>query len=172
MPIPDYQSLMLPLLKLLSNGQELSLREAIGILSEKFQLTDEEKKELLPSGLQPVIDNRVGWARTYLKKAGLVESTRRGYIIITHRGLEALQQNPSEINHAFLVQYPEYVEFKSRKIPDKNDNGDGKTTPEEMIEEGYQRIRQELAQELLSQIKKNTPNFFEKLVVELLVKMG
>ena len=172
MAIPDYQSLMLPLLKLLSNGQELSLREAIGILSEKFQLTDEEKKELLPSGLQPVIDNRVGWARTYLKKAGLVESTRRGYIIITHRGLEALQQNPSEINHAFLVQYPEYVEFKSRKIPDKNDNGDGKTTPEEMIEEGYQRIRQELAQELLSQIKKNTPNFFEKLVVELLVKMG
>lgn len=79
MPIPDYQTLMLPLLKFLSNGKELPMREVIEHLSKEFNLTNEERKTLLPSGQQSVFDNRVGWARTFLKKAGLVESPRRGY---------------------------------------------------------------------------------------------
>lgn len=93
MSIPDYQTLMLPLLKLLVDKQEHSLRETIEALAEEFGLTEPERKELLPSGQQPVFDNRVGWARTYMKKAGLLETTRRGYFRITDRGLEVLKQN-------------------------------------------------------------------------------
>ena len=116
MSIPDYQTLMLPLLKLLVDKQEHSLRETIEALAEEFGLTEPERKELLPSGQQPVFDNRVGWARTYMKKAGLLETTRRGYFRITDRGLEVLKQNPPIINDAFLMQFPEFVKFKIKGI--------------------------------------------------------
>ncbi len=113
MPIPEFQSLMLPLLKLLEDKQEYSMREIIETLAWEFDLTDTEKQKMLPSGQQTFFDNRVSWARTYLKKAGLVESPRRAFVKITNRGLEVIQQNLKEINNNFLSQYPEFVEFRN-----------------------------------------------------------
>lgn len=175
MSIPDYQTLMLPLLKLLVDKQEHSLRETIEALAEEFGLTEPERKELLPSGQQPVFDNRVGWARTYMKKAGLLETTRRGYFRITDRGLEVLKQNPPIINDAFLMQFPDFVKFKNKRVKlfkQTDQNELIQKTPKELLEYGYQSIRDNLAQELLNQVKNSSPEFFEKLVVELLVKMG
>lgn len=104
MTIPDYQTVMLPLLRFASDQKEHSLREAIEILGNHFELNEAERKELLPSGRQATFDNRVGWARTYMKKAGLLESPRRGRFKITSKGLEALEKNPQTINVKFLEQ--------------------------------------------------------------------
>ncbi|NLA11729.1 MAG: restriction endonuclease [Firmicutes bacterium] len=175
MAIPGYQDLMLPLLKLLGDKKEWSLRQSIDTLAKEFGLSEKEKKELLPSGQQPVFDNRVGWARTYMKKAGLVESTRRGYFRIAERGLEVLKQKPSVINDKFLKRYKEFVEFqapKSKATKAATEVTTTPKTPKELIEEGYQNMRASLAQELLSQVKQSSPDFFERLVVELLVRMG
>jgi len=101
MAIPDYQSLMLPLLKLLLDEEEHKTREFVGELSDKFGLSEEQRKELLPSGHQSIIENRIGWARTYILKAGLLSSTRRGYIKITQKGLEVLEQKPEKIKINF-----------------------------------------------------------------------
>lgn len=176
MPIPDYQSLMLPLLKFVGDGQEHSLRQTIATLADEFNLTEEERSELLPSGQQAIFDNRVGWARTYLKKAGILETTRRGFYRITKRGQEILRQNLSRIDTAFLMQFPEFLEFKSasrfRSEEAENLESEEKQTPEEMIETAYQSLRQELAVDLLQLIKDRSPTFFERLVIDLLVKMG
>ena len=107
MAIPDYQTVMLPLLKTLGNQQEYHIRQAIEKLAINFEITDEERKTTLPSGTQPLFDNRVHWAKVYLKKAGLLDNTRRGYIEISQRGLDVLKSNPSTINVAFLKKYPE-----------------------------------------------------------------
>src|SRR5438552_1958920 len=122
MPIPDFQTAMLPFLQLASDRQERSLRETVEALSDKFNLTDEERGQRLPSGQQTRMANRVGWAGTHLKKAGLLESTRRGYIRITDRGLDVLKQNLGKIDLGFLDQFPGHKEFRtgsqsgSRKI--------------------------------------------------------
>ncbi|MEW5706516.1 MAG: winged helix-turn-helix domain-containing protein [Actinomycetota bacterium] len=106
MAIPDYQTIMLPLLEFAGDEKEHSLREAVDVLADKFGLTSDERKELLPSGRQTVFDNRVSWARTYLKKAGLLVSPRRGYFSISHRGLEVLKEKPQRIDVLFLIQVP------------------------------------------------------------------
>jgi len=176
MPIPGYQSIMLPLLKFAGDKKEHSFREAIEHIANIFNLSEEERKEVLPSGQQYIIDNRVGWARTYLKKARLLESTKRSYFKITDLGLEVLQKNPKEINLKFLEQFPQFIEFRNLR----NENGEEeekeeetvKQTPQELLEYGYQRIKKDLAFELLNFVKKSSPRFFEKLVVELLIKMG
>ena len=177
MAIPDFQSIMLPLLRFLIDRKEHSLRETIEALAEEFNLTEEERKELLPSGQQATFGNRVGWARTYMKKAGLVKSTRRGYFQITERGLDVLRQNPPKINTAFLKQFPEFIEFQTPRRETKGeaieqDIVEIQQTPEEEIEAVYQRVRQSLATELLQTIKSCSPAFFERLVVDLLIKMG
>src|SRR5215203_3745168 len=105
---------MLPLLKLAADGQEHSAREAVEKLADHFGLSEDERKELLPSGSQATFDNRVGWARTYMKKAELLESPRRGYFKITDRGKQVLKQNPDVINNKLLERYPEYRAFKAR----------------------------------------------------------
>ena len=115
MAIPDYQSIMLPLLRFAADGNEHSLRESIEGLSEQFGLTDAEKNELLPSGQQPRFDNRVAWSRSYLSMAALLESTRRGYFRITQRGRDVLSKNPREINVKFLGQFPEFIEFRAKR---------------------------------------------------------
>jgi len=109
--IPDYESIMLPFLKKLSDGNEHKFRDLIEELAEEFNLSAEEKKELLPSGTSPIFDNRVGWARTYLKKAGLIEAPKRGISVITEKGIEVLKQNPKKIDVAFLKKFPAFVEF-------------------------------------------------------------
>ena len=182
MPVPDYQSLMLPLLKFAADKEDHTLRESIDVLAEEFNLTEEERREMLPSGQQAIFQNRVAWASTYLRKSALLESTRRGVFRITERGIGVLKQNPSEINVRYLKQFPEFIEFNSQKKDENRGESDSEIrdnsivvderTPEESLEHSYQRIRNELAVELLSQIKGCTPSFFEKLVVELLVKMG
>ena len=176
MAIPDYQAIMLPLLRFAGDGAEHSLREAIESLADEFKLSDEERRELLPSGQQEVFDNRVGWARTYMKKAGLLRTTRRGFFEITERGSEALRKKPEKIDGKFLEQFQEFREFKSLRhqpIPsDEQEEGEQKRTPEEALERAYQNLRTDLAADLITQIKQSPPALFERLVVELLVKMG
>jgi len=176
MPIPNYQTFMLPLLRLAGDGIEHSLRDAIESLAKEFRLSEEERREMLPSGLQAVFANRVGWARTYMKKAGLLTSPRRGYFAITKRGKEALAAGPSRIDTEFLDQYPEFREFRAlRRQPSASDamaEDEQTRTPEEALERAYQNLREDLAAELLAQIKQSPPSLFERLVVELLVKMG
>jgi restriction system protein len=172
MSIPDYQSIMLPLLSLLSDLKEHPFRDIVETLSKTFQLTGEESKELLPSGQQAVFDNRVGWARTYLKKAGLIDSPKRGLNKITQRGLEVLENKPNLINVKFLERFPEFVDFKTtkkdlteveEKVVEPNTQ-----TPEETLEYSYQKIRKDFAQDLLNKVVNLPPSFFEKFVVELL----
>jgi len=178
MAIPDFQSLMLPLLKVVADGREYRLRDVVELLAEEFHLTDEERQQLLPSGRYPTFDNRIAWAKTYLKKAGLIDQPRRAYFQITERGQEVLKNSPRLINMKFLEQFPEYIAFKENSeqveaqqqitpsISAQNE------TPEELIESGARTIRKELAEEILQRIKGCPPAFFERLVVELLVKMG
>jgi len=178
MPIPDFQTIMLPLLTFARDGAEHTLRETIDALAEEFQLTVEERNTLLPSGQQAVFDNRVGWARTYLKKAGLLESTRRGYYRITDRGQQVLRQNPQRIDITFLRRFPEFIEFQrttqlsTDDIRNENEEDSKPRTPEETIETAYQKLRESLAAELLQLIKERSPSFFERLVIDLLIKMG
>ncbi len=175
MPLPDYQSLMLPLLKLTGDRKEHSLREIIDTLAGQYHLTEQERRELLPSGRQAAFENRVGWARTYMRKAGLLIPTRRGCFQITERGLEVLKQNPKRVNIAYLEQFPEFVEFrqKKEKTEEAGESAVSSTqTPEEAMGTAYQQIRQDLASDLLQLIKNCSPKFFEQLVIDLLVQMG
>lgn len=176
--IPDYQSLMLPLLRIFSDKQEHKYRDLIEKLADEFHVSDEERKELLASGNQPIFDNRVGWAKTYLKKAGLLDSPRRATFIITDLGLETLNKNLDQIDTKYLRRFPSFVEFQNASRNDTSDTEDQliheqtEQTPEENFDKAYQRIRQSLASELLERIVNLSPAFFERLVIELLVKMG
>lgn len=177
MSIPDFQSTMLPLLKLAGDNKEHTIREAIDHMSNVFKLSEEEKKAVLPSGQQYIIDNRVGWARTYMKKAGLLETPKRSFFKITDLGLDVLKKNPSEVNVKFLEQFPQFVEFRNtKKEKDENEEQEAENsvtqTPQELLEYGYQKIKKDLSQELLGFVKQSSPRFFEKLVVELLLAMG
>ncbi len=176
MPIPDYQSLMLPLIRHLADGQEHLLRDLIDQLAAECSLTEAERKELLPSGQQPVFDNRVGWAKTYLKKAGLLESPRRGWVRITQRGLDVLEQKPERITVSFLKQFEEFRAFITPNNTNTATNdaiaSDNVASPEESLARAYETLKQNLLEELLEQVKRASPAFFERLVVELLVRMG
>lgn len=174
MTIPDYQTVMLPLLRFAADGQEHSLREAIESLADHFHLSDDERKALLPSGRQATFDNRVGWARTYMKKAGLLQTPRRGYFTITDSGLRALKTNPDKVNVKFLEQYPEFLDFRTKGKATQTDvtMPTEERTPREVMEDAYATIRTQLAGELLERIAQSSPQFFERLVVDLLVTMG
>ena len=177
--IPDYQSLMLPLLKLVADGQEHKYRDLIESLANEFQVTDEERKELLASGNQAIFDNRVGWAKTYLKKAGLLDSPKRATFVITDLGRQTLAKNPDRVDAKYLRQFPAFLEFQnaSRNNSDSEDDEitiieTNEQTPEENLDKAYQRIRKSLASELINKVVELSPAFFERLVVELLVNMG
>ncbi len=176
--IPDYQSIMLPLLKKISDGKVYKYRELIEILSKDYNLTEQEQKELLPSGQQPIFDNRVGWANTYMKKAGLIKSEKRGHLQITEIGQKILSDNPKEINNQFLKQFDTFKDFtkvkkngttKSKEIKEIIEE---EQTPEEMIEYAHQKLTNDLSQELIETIKVCSPRFFENLVIDLLLAMG
>jgi len=173
MAIPDFQSIMLPLLKFAGDKNEHSLREAIDYHADDFGLSESEKRDRLPSGLQATFDNRVSWAKTYLQKAGLLESKKRGYFQITELGLNVLKESPPKINIIFLMKYPDFIKFKKRRKEPKEQKVEGAlATPEELIESAYQQLRDDLVVEILEHIKNMSPTFFERLVVDLLVKMG
>ncbi|HEU0015624.1 MAG TPA: restriction endonuclease [Longimicrobium sp.] len=168
---------MLPLLQFAADEQEHSARESIERLADHFRLTDAERKELLTSG-QQTFDNRVGWATTYLKKAGLLFATRRSHFRITARGKDVLRSAPARIDLKLLERYPEFIEFKNtrRSTPERPESRlvsvADEGTPEDAIEGAYQRLRGSLAADLIQQIMSCSPAFFERLVVDLLVKMG
>jgi len=178
MAVPDFQSIMLPLLQLASDGKEYTMHQAREKLAEHFQLSDYELSERLPSGRQTTFSNRVAWAKSYLTQAGLLESPKRGKFHISERGREILAKNPEKININYLDQFPEFLEFRqaSNKKQTHNvtqsDEQPQPVTPEESLEQAYQQLRDEVANELLHLIKENSPDFFEKLVVRLLVAMG
>jgi restriction system protein len=169
---------MLPLLKFAEDKKEHSIREAIDYISKLFSLSEEEKRMLLPSGQQPIINNRTGWARTYLKKARLLETTKRSFFKITDKGLEVLKRNPKEIDRKYLEQFPDFLEFITLKRgetenPDlEKEQQRNQQTPEEILGQAYEEIKHDLAQELLTSVKTTSPYFFEKLVIDLLLKMG
>ncbi len=177
MPIPDFQTIMLPLLKSLQDRNDHGYRELIESLALHFQLTPEDRKELIPSGRARAFDNRVGWACTHLKKAGLIEAPRRAVFRILTRGEKVLADNPTEINNRFLSQFEEFVEFRTKKsdvtgqvtpVPITTEV----ETPEVALENAYQTLRDNLSDELLTTIKGCSPAFFEKLVVDVIVSMG
>ncbi len=178
MAIPDFQSLMLPLLRMLAGGREYSVQETVDLLALQYQLTEEERRQLVPSGRVPVFYNRIAWAKAHLKRAGLIERPRRGYYKISEMGEKVLESSPAVINLRFLKQFPEYVAIRGRDEPseglqqDSAISVDQLETPEELIEGGAREIRRNLAEEILQRIKGCSPVFFERLVVELLVKMG
>jgi restriction system protein len=193
MAIPDFQTLMLPLLQLAGEGHELSFGEAAEHLATAFGLTDEERRELLPSGRYPRFRSRVGWARTDLSKAGLLEAIARGRFRITSRGSGVLAQDPERIDRKFLSQFPEFVAYLGRPAPgvlEHSADRQGDTsapsippvsdldhvqtvqTPYELLDATYQALRLQLAQDLLQQMKRCPPEFFERLVVDVLVSMG
>lgn len=176
MTVPDYQTLMLPVLQVAGDGNEHTITDVVQILADSFHLTAEDRSELLPSGRQFRFDNRVHWARSYLKQAGLLQSTGRGKFRITERGIRVLESNPSFINQNFLQQFPEFLEFKNRtnktEISVEEIEPETTQTPEEILEASYQSLRNKLAQEILERIMSCSPRFFERLVVDLLVRMG
>ena len=176
--IPDFQTIMLPLLEFLEDKVEHSLQELIKLISNKFELSEEERKELLPSGNQAIINNRVGWSRTYLKKAGLLESPKRATFLITDKGLEILKSKPAKIDTAFLKKLPKFIEWQDEyNLREKKDivhdtEIETEGTPQELLEYSFQKLTTELSIELLDAVKHCSPAFFETLVIDLLVKMG
>jgi len=175
MSIPDYQTIMLPLLQYVSDNQEHRITDATEYLSKKFNLSEGELRELLPSGI-PIFTSRISWAKTYLKQAGILEQPKRGVFTITDRGLTLLQEKPPLINVKLLEQYEEFRAFRSRKSHVDSEASallqTSDETPEEQLAGAYQKLRGELESELLEIVKQSTPVFFERLVVDLLVKMG
>ncbi len=178
MAIPDYQTCMLPLLKHYGDSQEHTNRDSIDALASVFKLTDEERRMMLPSGVQGLFDNRVNWARTYMKKAALIESPKRGVHKITKRGLDILKKKPEKLDIAYLGQFQEFKEFRAlrRTKPEEGEQEqeldlNGKT-PEESLDTAYQKLRGDLAADLIQRLKTCSPSFFERLVVEVIVKMG
>ena len=179
MPIPDYQSLMLPVLGLSRNHEEQPIAKLRMYLAFRLKLSGDELAERLASDSQTVFSSRVAWAVQYLKQAGLLETVRRGVYKITDRGSALLQGDPTEITVQTLRQFPEFLEFLgkgSRSEAEDSAPFDGaaetKDTPEELLENSYQVLRDALAHDLLETIKNGTPAAFEQIVVDLLVAMG
>lgn len=178
MSIPDYQTIMLPLLRLAVDGTEHQFREAVERLADEFALTDAERSELLPSGTAHVFANRVGWARTYLKQAGLLASPKRGVLRITADGSALLAKSPTRVDNNLLSQYEPFRTFRARGKAEEEASvqptlvAPAERTPEDDMALAYQRVRKELEAELLEQVKAASPAFFERLVVDLLVAMG
>lgn len=177
MAIPDFQSIFLPLLELAGDGQNHRVSDTVDTLALRFSLTTDDMNELLPSGTQPRFRNRVNWAATHLRKAGLLESPKRAHIRITDRGRSVLADSPPKIDVKFLNQFPEFVDFRTSDREDSSTTGGNDvrpivpptSTPEEALQEAYQTLRSSLASEILDAVKKAPAGFFESLVVDLLV---
>lgn len=175
MAIPSWDDLVRPILELLSDGAPRQVRDLVNPVGDKLAIPEPERKELLPSGQQTRLANRVYWACSYLKKAGILLSPKRGYIQLTDEGHNVLREGPDKISRSWLItNYQGVQDFvapsDTETEPGETDNSD--MTPEETLDSAYQQLRRGLAAELLDQVKQQPPDFFERLVVELLVKMG
>lgn len=179
MPIPDFQSLMRPLLEAHSDGAEHKNRDLVNSLANRFNLTEEERREMLPSGRAKLFDNRVGWSKSHLSKAGLLQSPRRAISLITEQGQQVLAENPERIDLKTLNQFQAHREFRKQHetteelATDAVPNIDQeKQTPEEALENAYMKVRGEVEAELLYLVMNNPPEFLEQVVVDLVVRMG
>lgn len=178
MAIPDFQSVMLPVLKLLGDKKEYQSKEIKDYICKEFKLTQKEMEEKLPSSNSiSLISNRVAWAEAHMKMAGIIESPRRGFYRITNDGVNVLKKTPEKINLKFLQSFEEYkrkkAEWKNKEKEDSQENEEiNSLTPDEMLELGHKKIKNELSTELLIRVKETSPKFFENLVIELLIKMG
>jgi restriction system protein len=181
--IPSYKQFMRPFLEIAksANGSEVKLRDVINQLADKFKLTEEERAQTFSNGKQTVLDNRVGWARTYITKAGLLEATKRAHFVITQRGLEAIKDPSTVIDNKYLGQFEEFVAFKGKKPSNSPSSIDEQTeegnvnedaTPDEILLSAYKTINEALAADILDRTRKVTPDFFENLLIELLLAMG
>mgnify|MGYP006276254101 CR=1 FL=1 len=176
MPIPDFQTLMRPLLQLASDGREHSIKEVVSELASEFSLSEQERNVLLPSGVQPIFTNRVAWSKAHLKMATLLDATRRGYFQITELGKKILAENPERIDLKVLRAIPGYLDAREgKKLDDARLpllNAEESLTPEEQIESAFAALRANLGREILEKLLKSSPSFFENTVVELVVAMG
>lgn len=178
MSIPDFQSLMRPLLALHEDGSEHINRDLVNALAKQFSLTDEERREMLPSGRAKMFDNRIGWAKTYIVNAGLIEAPKRGISVITEKGRQALKEHTDRIDLrtlALITGKPsrgkksdatEEIQATS-EIEVESDE-----TPEEALDNAYQKIRGSVEREIISKILSNPPDFLERVIIDLVVKMG
>jgi restriction system protein len=177
MPVPTYDKCMLPLLQFASDKQDHHIREAIETLASFFGLSDAERAEMLPSGTKFKFSDRVQWANTYLKKAGLLTSIRRSTFRITDRGLQVLETNPSYIDKNYLMQFPEFANFQAR-VPSLAPQEavlaaiEAERTPQDLLQSSYEALTAELIEDLLEAIMDSSPSFFEKLILDLLLALG
>ena len=178
MAVPKYDELMKPLLVAVKDGEVYKIKDVTAVLAQQLNLSAEDLEEMLPSGRQTVFKNRVAWAKSYLKKAGLLDSPARATIVITEAGKKVVEENPKKIDSKYLEQFPSFVDFVSASDPT---NGDDPVpaiskptdlTPDDQLEDAYKQINASLASDLLSEVLKISPYTFEKLVVDLLSKMG
>jgi restriction system protein len=172
MPLPDFQSFFRPLLDLAADGREHSIQEARESIGKTMRLSEEDMKQLLPSGTQRMFDNRVAWAKSYFVQAKVFESPRRGYFRITQRGQDLHKQGHKRIDIRILNQYPEFVEFHKGRVTKEEEIEPPSETPEETLQKSFESIRSDLASQIVQRIAGNSPDFFERLVVDLMVSMG
>ena len=176
MPIPDFQSVMRPMLVAINDGNPKLMADVLEDVCSHFQLSEEEQAQRLPSGKQSYIKNRVGWARTYMKKAELLTSPGKGLIQITDRGRQAMEECPERVTVRYLKNYQEFVDFHTH-TPSEEKTGQqepetSNDTPDEQLQQAHTSLMESLADELLDTITAATPAFFEKLVVDLMLAMG
>lgn len=178
MAVPKYDELMKPLLIAVSDGETYKMKDVTALLAEQLNLSSDDLAEMLPSGRQTVFKNRVGWAKTYLKKAGLLDSPARATIVITNAGKQVVADNPEKIDSKYLEQFPSFVDFASAPEPLDDSNPASEVpkpsdlTPDDQLEDAYKEINDSLASDLLSEVLKIPPYTFKKFVVDLLLKMG
>ena len=176
--IPDYQTIMLPMLQLLADGRTWSIRELTQAVADHFKLTTEEREQRLPSGQQEIIANRVGWARSYLKYAGLLSAPSRGRLHITDLGRSTLAESPGRIDNELLKRFPAFREFFKKKSKPNNQSEpptlsiEEKRTPHDLIESAYDSLLRATTEEVLTRLKAGSPGFFESVVLRLLMAMG
>jgi restriction system protein len=172
MAVPDFQSFFKPLLDFAADGREHSVQQARDAVAKVMALSEADMKEMLPSGIQTRFDNRVAWAKSYFVQAKVLESPRRGYFRITPRGMALHNQGHKRIDVKVLNQYPEFVEFHKARAPKEEEPETTTETPEEALQQAYESIRSDLVGQILDRITNNSPQFFERLVIDLMVSMG
>lgn len=178
MSVPKYDELMKPLLMAIRDGKTYTIKDVTATLAKQLNLSSDDLAEMLPSGRQTVFKNRVGWAKTYLKKAGLLESPARATVVITDVGKQVVEENPEKIDSSYLGRFPSFADFTSAAEKTDEDNHAPAVTkpvdltPDDQLEDAYKQINASLASDLLGEVLKINPYTFEKLVVDLLSKMG
>lgn len=177
MAVPKYDELMKPLLAAVKDGEIYKIKDVTAMLAQQLNLSAEDLAEMLPSGRQTVFKNRVGWAKTYLKKAGLLDSPARATIVITEAGKKVVAENPEKIDAKYLERFPSFAEFQSTPVSTEDGGGNPTAeaskdlTPDDQLEDAYKEINESLASDLLTEVLKIPPYTFEKFVVDLLPMM-